>query len=177
MSKALLEEYSSSAGSGVRDNYLGAISGEPRFGFYETFTYVNGHHGLIQKSYERSEIAEAFNLSFFNGQGYGYMLSQDGDILRQSDYVINDTVYTNIFETLADLDYQQEDIDAASQHLLSLINDVLDMNKIESGSTTLSISEISLADIINELNTIIRPRPGQRARPSIFALPTWSMST
>ena len=71
MSKALLEEYSSSTGSGVRDNYLGAISGEPRFGFYETFTYVNGHHGLIQKSYERSEIAEAFDLSFFNGQGYG----------------------------------------------------------------------------------------------------------
>ena len=71
MSKALLEEYSSLIGSGVRDNYLGAISGEPRFGFYETFTYVNGHHGLIQKSYECSEIAEAFNLSFFNGQGYG----------------------------------------------------------------------------------------------------------
>ncbi|MCM1149345.1 MAG: response regulator [Butyricicoccus sp.] len=49
-------------------------------------------------------------------------------------------------------------IDAASQHLLNLINDVLDMNKIESGSTTLSLAEMSLAEIIDEINTIIRPQ-------------------
>ncbi len=49
-------------------------------------------------------------------------------------------------------------IDAASQHLLGLINDVLDMNKIENGSTTLHYSEVNLADIIDEINTIIRPQ-------------------
>ncbi|MCM1121103.1 MAG: response regulator [Eubacterium sp.] len=54
-------------------------------------------------------------------------------------------------------DYVQR-IDAASQHLLGLINDVLDMNKIESGNTTLSISEMDMAEIIEEINTIIRPQ-------------------
>ncbi len=49
-------------------------------------------------------------------------------------------------------------IDAASQHLLGLINDVLDINKIENGSTTLNYSEVSLADIIDEINMIIRPQ-------------------
>ena len=49
-------------------------------------------------------------------------------------------------------------IDSASQHLLGLINDVLDMNKIESGSTTLSLSEMDLADVIAEINTIIQPQ-------------------
>ena len=49
-------------------------------------------------------------------------------------------------------------IDVASQHLLSLINDVLDMNKIEDGSTTLNISGFTLAEVIEELNTILRPQ-------------------
>ncbi len=49
-------------------------------------------------------------------------------------------------------------IAAASQHLLGLINDVLDMNKIESGSTTLSISEMDLPEVISEINSIIRPQ-------------------
>ncbi len=54
-------------------------------------------------------------------------------------------------------DYVQR-IDAASKHLLGLINDVLDMNRIESGSTTLSLSEMDLAKVIDEINTIIRPQ-------------------
>ncbi len=49
-------------------------------------------------------------------------------------------------------------IDSASQHLLSLINDVLDMGKIESGSTTLNLSEMNLPEAIEEVNTIIRPQ-------------------
>ncbi len=53
-------------------------------------------------------------------------------------------------------------IDAASQHLLGLINDVLDMNKIESGSATLNISEMNLAEVIGEINTIIRPQAKEK---------------
>ena len=49
-------------------------------------------------------------------------------------------------------------IETASQHLLSLINDVLDINKIESGSTTLNLIDMNLAEVINEINAIIRPQ-------------------
>ncbi len=47
-------------------------------------------------------------------------------------------------------------ITASSQHLLGLINDVLDMSKIESGKTTLNISEISLAQLIDELGAMMQ---------------------
>ena len=57
-------------------------------------------------------------------------------------------------------------IETASQHLLSLINDVLDINKIESGSTTLNLVEMDLAEVIDEINAIIRPQA--KAKNQIF---------
>lgn len=47
---------------------------------------------------------------------------------------------------------------ASSHHLLSLINDVLDMSKIESGKTNLTIARFSLPDLLEELNVIINPQ-------------------
>lgn len=49
-------------------------------------------------------------------------------------------------------------ITASSQHLLCLINDVLDISKIESGKTTLNLSEENIADIVEGLDTIVRPQ-------------------
>ncbi len=49
-------------------------------------------------------------------------------------------------------------ISTSGQHLLSIINDILDMSKIESGKTSLNIEEFSLPELLETLYAIILPQ-------------------
>ena len=64
----------------------------------------------------------------------------------------------------ANLDNQQQVQDClkkialSSKHLLGLINDVLDMSKIESGKMTLNVEQISLREVMDGITTIVQPQ-------------------
>lgn len=64
-------------------------------------------------------------------------------------------------------DYARK-LTASSKHLLGLINDILDMSKIESGKLSLNVREFSLAGLIDGVNTIVRPQA--RAKRQIFEI-------
>lgn len=49
-------------------------------------------------------------------------------------------------------------ITVSSKHLLGLVNDVLDMSKIESGKMTLAIDQVSLREVIEGIVAIIQPQ-------------------
>lgn len=49
-------------------------------------------------------------------------------------------------------------ISLSSKHLLGLINDVLDMSKIENGKLTLNMGHLSLRDVMDNIVTIIQPQ-------------------
>ena len=46
---------------------------------------------------------------------------------------------------------------ASGQHLLSLINDILDVSKIESGKVVLTVEEFTLNNLVSSVDAIIRP--------------------
>ena len=54
------------------------------------------------------------------------------------------------------LDYLKKTA-TASQHLLSLINDVLDMSRIESGKVSLELRPVQLPELVHDLRDIIQP--------------------
>ena len=51
-----------------------------------------------------------------------------------------------------------KNISLSSKHLLGLINDVLDMSKIESGKMTLNMDQVSLREIIDSIVNIVQPQ-------------------
>jgi len=50
-----------------------------------------------------------------------------------------------------------EDVQVSGRHLLGLINDVLDLSKIEAGQMTLSLHEYSMQEIVQAVSTAIQP--------------------
>ncbi|MBR3235263.1 MAG: transporter substrate-binding domain-containing protein [Atopobiaceae bacterium] len=61
-----------------------------------------------------------------------------------------------------------EKIAISSQHLLSLINDVLDMSRIESGKVTIEETDVHLPDLIDDLRTIIAPDAAAKHQELLF---------
>ena len=55
-------------------------------------------------------------------------------------------------------------ITSSSRHLLGLINDVLDMSRIESGNMALSVDRMSMREFLKEISTIILPQAGKKGQ-------------
>lgn len=53
-------------------------------------------------------------------------------------------------------------ISESSKHLLDLVNNILDMSKIESGKTSINSETVNIAYMIDEINTIVRPQISEK---------------
>lgn len=99
-----LEGYRSLVGADIRDPYPGLYSGNTAFGYYERFEFADGVQGLFQKAYESEEVLEEFSLSFYDGQGRGYIVSREGEILMRSSDENDKASFDNLFEMVLDAD-------------------------------------------------------------------------
>ncbi|MDE6659796.1 MAG: transporter substrate-binding domain-containing protein [Eubacterium sp.] len=66
------------------------------------------------------------------------------------------TLAINHIESKETVHNYLDKIMTASNHLLNLINDVLDMSRIESGKVSIKEEEVSIHDLVQDLNTIVQ---------------------
>ena len=72
----------------------------------------------------------------------------------------SEIMLSEMFGALGDARYKEyaKDIHNSGQHLLALINDILDMSKIEAGKMTLRFDPMSLQDVTEDAVRLIRNR-------------------
>ncbi len=72
----------------------------------------------------------------------------------------SDMMVNEMFGPLGDRRYKEyaQDILASGQHLLALINDILDMSKIEAGKMTLNFQLIDMAEVVDDAVRLMRNR-------------------
>ena len=102
----------------------------------------------LQVAVEKAESANCAKSTFLSNMSH--------DIRTPMNAIIGFTTLalSNIDDTDRVKDYLGKTL-ASSNHLLSLINDVLDMSRIESGKNHLEEVEVNLSDVLHDLKTIV----------------------
>ena len=102
----------------------------------------------LQVAVEKAESANRAKSTFLSNMSH--------DIRTPMNAIIGFTTLalSNINDTERVKDYLAKTL-ASSNHLLSLINDVLDMSRIESGKNHLEEVEVNLSDVLHDLKTIV----------------------
>jgi signal transduction histidine kinase/CheY-like chemotaxis protein len=74
-------------------------------------------------------------------------------VLGYSEILLEDAELDGNGEQIADL----QKISAAGKHLLAMVNDILDISKIEAGKTELYVEEVDVDQLLNEIEMTARP--------------------
>ena len=112
-------------------------------------------HQELEEALMRAESANAAKTTFLNNMSH--------DIRTPMNAIIG-------FTSLAASHMDNRDkvkeylskIATSSEHLLSLINDILDMSRIESGKVKISENPLHLPDLLHDIRTIVQPNIASR---------------
>ena len=157
---------------------LNSNTGEVRW-YNETlyYTTVDGQEKLLlvmtdqtEELRSRSQLEQALDLARSATQAKSdFLANMSHDIRTPMNAIIG---FAGLLERNADNPSKVRDyitkITASGQHMQSLINDILDMSRIENGKMTLNESVFSLTEVLEEVNTVIQPQV--MARKQIFVI-------
>jgi signal transduction histidine kinase/CheY-like chemotaxis protein len=128
------------------------IAGGGFIAIYTDITERKKAEMAIRKAKDDAESASKIKSAFLANMSHELRTPLNA-IIGYSELLAEDAADRDDKSGLADL----EKIRAAGKHLLGLINDILDLSKIEAGKMELYIERVSLAAMVDDVNTIVAP--------------------
>jgi signal transduction histidine kinase/ActR/RegA family two-component response regulator len=92
--------------------FYSLYNGKRYIGYYQRFTFADGSQGIVRKDIDSKNLGEQYSLTFYNNQGYSYVIDETGDIImRPQDWRSNRT-FSNAFDVISAGSNSKESLEA-----------------------------------------------------------------
>jgi signal transduction histidine kinase/DNA-binding response OmpR family regulator/HAMP domain-containing protein len=128
------------------------IQGGGTVAIYSDITELRQHNLELEQARELSEVANRTKSQFLANMSHELRTPLNA-IIGYSEILQEDAADTGQEQVVPDL----KKIEGAGRHLLGLINDILDLSKVEAGKMDVFIEEIDILSLLDEVKAIITP--------------------
>jgi signal transduction histidine kinase/CheY-like chemotaxis protein len=128
------------------------IQGGGTVAVYSDITELRRHNLELEQARELSEVANRTKSQFLANMSHELRTPLNA-IIGYSEILQEDAADNGQEQLVPDL----KKIEGAGRHLLGLINDILDLSKVEAGKMEVFIEEIDISSLVEEVGAIIRP--------------------
>lgn len=162
------------------NEHIHQITGERRW-YRKTIYhfYLNNDHKFIMVISDRTtemEMQRELELSIemtksANEAKSSFLANMSHDIRTPMNAIVGlSSLLKHDAENPAKVREHARKITSSSQHLLNLINDILDMSKIESGKATLHMDTFHLSELMEDISVVVQPQA--KAKHQTFRIAT-----
>jgi signal transduction histidine kinase/CheY-like chemotaxis protein/HAMP domain-containing protein len=128
------------------------IQGGGTVAIYSDITELRQHNLELEEARELSEVANRTKSQFLANMSHELRTPLNA-IIGYSEILQEDAADSGQEQVVPDL----KKIEGAGRHLLGLINDILDLSKVEAGKMDVFIEEIDIPSLLDEVKAIITP--------------------